>query len=150
MPQFTTFCGKEIFQDVSITKILAIKNHQIKMYNNTNITLSKLSISNLDGIEKLNFDGRTQLNLKKNAIDDISPLLSITSTTLKRIILRKNKIEHIAESTLCILRENFPALQRINLRENPLDNKREIREWQKNLGLPFKIKLKKKSNTRND
>ncbi len=65
MPQFTTFCGKEIFQDVSITKILAIKNHQIKMYNNTNITLSKLSISNLDGIEKLNFDGRTQLNLKK-------------------------------------------------------------------------------------
>lgn len=149
MPQFTLFCGKDIFQGngTAITKILTLKNCQTTIYQQSSINLAESFISDLEGIEELDFDGKTLLNLENNIIGDIMPLLSIASTTLETIILCKNKIKHVDESTLCILRENFPALKRINLRENPLDNKKDIRRWQRNLQLPFKIKLKKRLTT---
>jgi len=147
MPQFTLFCGKEIFQEgVSIERIIEnVENYEKHIYIDVSVELSGLSISNLSGIEKLSFMQRKILNLKKNSIEEITLLNATEGDTLEKIRLQKNNIQHIDESTFCYLKENFPALKSINLRQNPLTNKKEIKEWKKNLDLPFKIKLKNKS-----
>lgn len=146
------YCGKEfiqVLQKRTIKYIMKLPGHGSYIDNSNKpetISLNSLGITSLQGLQKINLEGKEVLDLTNNYITNLDYLTNIYSDELDIILLHHNKIEQVTVEDLFLLQAHFPALQSLNLRNNLLSSgkRKEIRGWHNLLGLTYTIKLREK------
>jgi Leucine-rich repeat (LRR) protein len=126
------FCGKKQYpsQGVPLRQVL---NATTKVVDKSTIDLAHSSLGDIKGIKKLPIKKCKKLDLSKNHLDTIEPLLKIKSKKLRYLYLQGNNLKNTTCETLLKLQEQFPNLRKVKLYENNIEDLLPLEELQSQL-----------------